>query len=751
MNKKYKILITIILLIVSILLLIGFVVWYKSNYIDDKSNYIDDKSNYIGKKNFSFTTSSRFTLRKKFRYIIDHKISILPGLPKIIWILWFQGYVDAPYCVKEVIDSWSNHNPDWQIILLTEKNISDYVNLPIKNNATLQAKSDILRLKLLSTYGGVWADATLLCMKPLATWIYKMVKPVGFWMYHGRDNGKGPCSWFIISSKYSPLIQKWNILCENYWLNREEAHDYFWMDILFENERKDETSEFYKLWKNVPFKNCEDIGSSHFLNGRVSNKLDKEVELNITRKKCPYVIKLDKKLPEFQKELLNGHYAIFISKSRDLIIAHCKEDLNWVLSNNIYDNFNNIYIYSKCDQNIFNSQFVPDNIIVKRLENSGQDAGTHLYHIITKWNSLANFNVFTTGKGLDDNHRKDFNIKNCIGKTFLNNYNQYSNSTINLNFTLNDYTPTYSRNEKTKLPFIRSDFNNIKDFANNILPKIYMKMLENWKGTSIGTSFAVDNMSIYKNPINFYKKIYNLVDIGPNNINVHFLERLWVFIFESTIFRPNLYCFWTGKNKMSEDRENAYNTMFKSDFNVVLITPDNLNNYILDDYPLHPGYKYLSETHKSDYLRCYFLHFYGEGYSDIKITERSWVQAYNTLNADNNLYAVGYPEVEGGSVYKNSPHLENSYKILIGNGGFIFKKQTPLSWEYYNKVTNEMNNIFENLKKYPAKDVRTVYTKEYPYPLVWGVFNEICANIMYKYQKNIAQVLPYDGLGKPYR
>ena len=76
---------------------------------------------------------------------------------------------------------------------------------------------------------------------------------------------------------------------------------------------------------------------------------------------------------------------------------------------------------------------------------------------------------------------------------------------------------------------------------------------------------------------------------------------------------------------------------------------------------------------------------------------------------------------------------------------------SPLSWEYYNKVTNLMDNVFENLKKYPAKDVRTVYTKEYPYPLVWGDFNEICANIMYKYQKNIDQVLPYDGLGKPYR
>jgi hypothetical protein len=81
----------------------------------------------------------------------------------------------------------------------------------------------------------------------------------------------------------------------------------------------------------------------------------------------------------------------------------------------------------------------------------------------------------------------------------------------------------------------------------------------------------------------------------------------------------NIYCFWTGDNEMSQNRlDGLHNLQTVSECEVILVTPQNLNQYILPDAPLHPGYKYLSETHKADYLRTYFMHFYGGGYSDIK-------------------------------------------------------------------------------------------------------------------------------------
>ena len=61
-----------------------------------------------------------------------------------------------------------------------------------------------------------------------------------------------------------------------------------------------------------------------------------------------------------------------------------------------------------------------------------------------------------------------------------------------------------------------------------------------------------------------------------------------------------LYCFWTGNNEMTENRKRNIETLQWSGLDVQLVTPDNLNDYLLNDAPLHEGYQYLSDTHKSD-------------------------------------------------------------------------------------------------------------------------------------------------------
>jgi len=67
---------------------------------------------------------------------------------------------------------------------------------------------------------------------------------------------------------------------------------------------------------------------------------------------------------------------------------------------------------------------------------------------------------------------------------------------------------------------------------------------------------------------------------------------------------------------------------------VCCVYKDDLSKYILE-HPLHEAYEYLSETHKADYLRTYFMHFYGGGYSDIKRSSGSWLKAFDDLeNSD---------------------------------------------------------------------------------------------------------------------
>lgn len=215
----------------------------------------------------------------------------------------------------------------------------------------------------------------------------------------------------------------------------------------------------------------------------------------------------------------------------------------------------------------------------------------------------------------------------------------------------------------------------------------------------------------------------------------------------NTLEKPNLYCFWTGNNPLTENRKRNLKTLDNTGFNVILITPDNLNEYILPEHPLHDGYQYLSETHKSDYLRCYFMHFYGGGYSDIKRIDESWINQYiQLMNSD--YLACGYPEKDPIDIaYSNNAKLNQmmnkNYSEIIGNGHYIYKSNTLLTQKWYNELINKMNEIYLDLKKYPAKHVRQVYSKEYPYPLEWADFNKNIHKLVFLYKDKILKNLPY--------
>tara|TARA_B100000287_G_scaffold435410_1_gene503571 strand:- start:3094 stop:3900 length:807 start_codon:yes stop_codon:yes gene_type:complete len=196
-------------------------------------------------------------------------------LPKNIFLLWFQGWDNAPWLQRQVRKSWEINNPDWNVILLDDSNLRNYINdidyiYDKSKHITYQAKSDIIRLSLVKNIGGVWADATMLCMQPLDNWVHEKVEPAGMWMYHGHGGGMpkeiGPASWFIVSKKENYVLKKWKEKCDEYWRNHGSAHNYFWMDGLFK-ELHDKDNEFRYLWSKAPYLYCEEKGSAHTLAG----------------------------------------------------------------------------------------------------------------------------------------------------------------------------------------------------------------------------------------------------------------------------------------------------------------------------------------------------------------------------------------------------------------------------------------------------------------------------------------------------
>ena len=164
-------------------------------------------------------------------------------------------------------------------------------------------------------------------------------------------------------------------------------------------------------------------------------------------------------------------------------------------------------------------------------------------------------------------------------------------------------------------------------------------------------------------------------------------------------FTPNLYCFWTGTNEMSNTRKKCLKSLKNTMFNIVLITPYNLKKYILPQHPLHPGYQYLSVTSKSDYLRFYFMNFYGGGYSDIKMCKNSWIPAYKSLMRDTDKMVVGYPEIKNGVGDIGNPKLQKEHHHFIGICKFIFKPNTLFANDCYKHLLQVMDNKYKLIKK----------------------------------------------------
>jgi hypothetical protein len=229
---------------------------------------------------------------------------------KTIWLLWLQGWDKAPWYIHKVKDSWVKHNPGWNVELVS----ADTVNIKIPGGASPAAASDIIRLNLLARHGGVWADATMLCMRPLDTWVHDAIRPTGFWMYHGEVDGPdSPASWFIISKKNNYLITKWRDECNLYWKKNSKAHTYRWMDELF-MKLIETDPECRRIWRGTPYLNCEAPGQAHMLAGKT---LGSDPELKeILRSRPPYAVKLsrhgapDQITDEFKET--NMYYALMI-------------------------------------------------------------------------------------------------------------------------------------------------------------------------------------------------------------------------------------------------------------------------------------------------------------------------------------------------------------------------------------------------------------------------------------------------------
>lgn len=176
---------------------------------------------------------------KKFDAAYEESAFLMKKSNKV-WVCWMQGIEQAPALVQRCYRSIQENLPDKEIVLLTEENLSQYVQIPEfimdklhKGIITRTHFSDILRVELLIQNGGTWIDATVFCsggeiptyMMENEFFMFQKVKP-------GSDGSAiNMSSWFMSAWSNQKFLLATRELLYAYWKKNDRMIDYFLLHL----------------------------------------------------------------------------------------------------------------------------------------------------------------------------------------------------------------------------------------------------------------------------------------------------------------------------------------------------------------------------------------------------------------------------------------------------------------------------------------------------------------------------------------
>lgn len=173
-------------------------------------------------------------------------------MTRVVWTCWFQGREQAPPLVERCLASWETRNPSWDVRCLDGVSLRRYVDLPDLAGKTITAASlaDLLRIRLLREYGGVWVDATTVCNRPLDDWL-PAVLGEGFFAFDRPGTERLLSTWFLAAREHDPIVGRWCAAVLGYWATRDRSDDYFWFHRLFADCCAHDPA-FAAAWRRVP-------------------------------------------------------------------------------------------------------------------------------------------------------------------------------------------------------------------------------------------------------------------------------------------------------------------------------------------------------------------------------------------------------------------------------------------------------------------------------------------------------------------
>lgn len=240
----------------------------------------------IGRLIIHFKLSTR--LKRQYKKVIREHLKEVPKEQKkgkYIWFCWLQGLNDAPPIVKKCYESLHKYIIGKEIILITEKNYVEYVDIPDfilekykRGYITKTHFSDVLRLELLIKWGGTWIDSTVYCtgdiipdyMLNSTLFLFQKLKP------GSNGNSIKFSSWFITAYSNHPILVLTKKIIYAYWKKHTKLNNYFLFHLILQIAMDTYINERDAI---MPFSNA----IPHILLLRINNIYNKELWDEVTR------------------------------------------------------------------------------------------------------------------------------------------------------------------------------------------------------------------------------------------------------------------------------------------------------------------------------------------------------------------------------------------------------------------------------------------------------------------------------------
>lgn len=245
---------------------------YGQNYFCVKNKYL--KELVIEEKFYK-------KLQKKYSSFIEEYVctEMESKSNKTVWICWMQGRETAPALVNACISSVEKNLIDFEVIILTEKNICDYIKLPEhilkKYHDGIITKthfSDIVRVAILCEHGGLWLDSTVFCTEDsfaneiinMPLFVYKVMN-----LDQNDEEAIMASSWLIASKSNNSILLLTRDLLYKYWEDNNYLKNFFLLHLCFALAARKYADE----WNSIPMFNNR---SPHTLMFELGNQFDKD-------------------------------------------------------------------------------------------------------------------------------------------------------------------------------------------------------------------------------------------------------------------------------------------------------------------------------------------------------------------------------------------------------------------------------------------------------------------------------------------